>query len=190
MPEIIEVYKYTDFLKKNIHVITDVKIIKGRYTRTPFSQVNLLTQALPLSVVDIQTKGKLMYFIFADFFLLVTLGLTGGWLYQKNESSPPVHPLGESIQQSMISNRNIVFTCKGGAILSFYDQLSFGTMKIMQSHEELTKKLNELGPDVLHMTFAEFKNQILQSRNKKKEIANVLVDQKTVSGIGNYLRAG
>jgi formamidopyrimidine-DNA glycosylase len=48
-----------------------------------------------------------------------------------------------------------------------------------------------IGPDIMeHDTTLEiFKEQLLKTRNLHKEIGIVLMNQKVISGIGNYLRA-
>jgi len=84
----------------------------------------------------------------------------------------------------------------------FYDQLSFGTLKAVGGKDGkdgkdnsgdliLEKKLKELGPDLLHesITFELFKTQIRKKVNENKPIGNVIVNQKIISGVGNYLRA-
>ena len=73
----------------------------------------------------------------------------------------------------------------------FYDQLSFGTLKLIDTKTELEKKLKELGPDIMDKTstLQVFKKAITKGTNYKKAIGNVLVNQKLISGIGNYLRA-
>ena len=83
----------------------------------------------------------------------------------------------------------------------FYDQLSFGTLKAIDSDiknssdktgtELLNKKLRELGPDLMdtNTNFELFKEQIQKKVNDNKPIGNVIVNQKIISGVGNYLRA-
>jgi len=73
----------------------------------------------------------------------------------------------------------------------FYDQLSFGTLKATDNQADLEKKLKELGPDMMEdtTTFEIFKKQIAKDTNKTKPIGNVIVNQKLISGVGNYLRA-
>ena len=75
-------------------------------------------------------------------------------------------------------------------ILYFYDQLSFGTIKIF-NEEELNKKLNKIGLDIMdeNTTLEMFINKINQPKNFKKVIGNILLNQKIISGVGNYLRA-
>ena len=78
----------------------------------------------------------------------------------------------------------------------FYDQLSFGTLKAVGGKDSsgdliLDKKLKEFGPDLLDetTTFEIFKLQIRKKVNNTKPIGNVIVNQKIISGVGNYLRA-
>jgi formamidopyrimidine-DNA glycosylase len=77
-------------------------------------------------------------------------------------------------------------------IFYFYDQLSFGTLKAINgtdNNSQLEKKLKELGPDLMETTFDIFKTQMRKKINESKMIGNVIVNQKIVSGVGNYLRA-
>ena len=73
----------------------------------------------------------------------------------------------------------------------YYDQLNFGTLKATDNPADLEKKLKELGPDMMEdtTTFEIFKKQITKGTNKTKPIGNVIVNQKLISGVGNYLRA-
>jgi formamidopyrimidine-DNA glycosylase len=73
----------------------------------------------------------------------------------------------------------------------FYDQLSFGTLKYTSDKLILEKKLKELGADLMdsNTTFEIFRKQITKKVNEKKSIGNVIVNQKLISGVGNYLRA-
>jgi formamidopyrimidine-DNA glycosylase len=85
---------------------------------------------------------------------------------------------------------NIEIKINGG-ILYYYDSLSFGTMKIVNSKIELEKKLNTIAPDIMdkNTTYDVFKKQILKKNNLNKVIGIVLMNQKVISGIGNYLRS-
>ena len=76
-------------------------------------------------------------------------------------------------------------------ILYFFDQLSFGTLKIIKSKDELEKKLKSIGPDIMDLktSYKIFKKIILKKNNLDKQIGNVIVNQKIISGIGNYIRA-
>ena len=157
-----------------------------------------------MKVLDVKTKGKLIYMIFdKELFLLNTLGLNGGWCFLSNrkkyyEYSQNLKDYSEFISedqiQSYINNSlnhlNVEFITKKGS-LYFYDILSFGTIKILNSYLELNKKLKKIGNDIMDedTTFEIFKNQIIKLNNLDKAIGIVLVDQKIISGIGNYLRS-
>jgi formamidopyrimidine-DNA glycosylase len=88
-----------------------------------------------------------------------------------------------------LNNLNVEFELDDDSKIYFYDQRNFGTMKIITDKAELDKKLNELGPDMMDISLDNFKKAITKGTNVKKAIGNVIVNQKLVSGIGNYLRA-
>lgn len=203
MPEIVEVKKYADFLKKHLtrNKLINVKILKGRYkTHQPFSGFYKLSNALPLAVKAIKTKGKLIYFIFEnDMVLFNTLGLSGGWVYNEGEEAknfkhPIVHEFlnkndVDEYRQKSLDHLNIMFELERGS-LYFFDTLSYGTLKVA-TMDELNEKLSKIGPDMLdkNTTFDMFTEKIDMIQDKTRKIANVLMDQRIISGIGNYLRA-
>lgn len=90
-----------------------------------------------------------------------------------------------------LDHLNVEFILDNGIRGYFYDQLSFGTLKIIEKRVELEKKLKELGADMLDETtsFEVFKKAVHKGANNEKMIGNVLVNQRVISGIGNYLRA-
>ena len=203
MPEIIEVKNYADFIKKNIidQKLLNINIINGRYkNHGPFLYYQKIKNRLPLKVIDVKTKGKFMYIIFENYYYIgVTLGLSGGWFFQNKGTKKlnhGIHPemFSEVDVKNYINNAmnhlNIEFNFNSG-ILYFYDQLSFGTIKIFENTEQLNKKLSSIGLDIMNKntTYEEFKNKICKQINNNKEIGIVLLNQKLISGIGNYLRA-
>jgi len=90
-----------------------------------------------------------------------------------------------------LEHLNVEFVMDSSVMGYFYDQLSFGTLKVVENRVELEKKLKELGADMLDETTGVevFKKAIKKGVNTSKMIGNVLVNQKVISGIGNYLRA-
>ena len=97
--------------------------------------------------------------------------------------------------QRALNHLNVEFITDKKISFYFYDQLSFGTLKAVDGESNglslLEKKLRELGPDLMdtNTTFEIFKNQIRKKVNDNKPIGNVIVNQKIISGVGNYLRA-
>lgn len=210
MPEITEIRKYADFIKKHINgkKILNINILNGRYKKhKPFEKYDVIMKNLPLKLIDIATKGKLMYFIMEkNIFIKTTMGLSGGWCFVKNKTKKILfsdvmgdyieHSNGiynEKINQYMenaIKHRNIEFVTENGSLF-FYDMLSFGTIKVIDDKQNMEKELKKLGPDIMNneTTFNEFTKRIFMKKNMEKEIGIVLMDQKTISGIGNYLRS-
>jgi len=201
MPEINEVRKYADFILKKCRGknILEIKIVKGRYKKHgPFDKYKELVGELPLKLLNIKTKGKFLYIeLEKGFYILSTLGLSGGWNFynsktKKNEFSESFNdyldgPMKDRYMKYSLVHRNIEFRFQGG-ILYFYDMMSFGTMKVIRGVDELEKKLATIGPDIMDSgtTFDVFKERIQLS---KREIGLALMNQRLISGIGNYLRA-
>jgi formamidopyrimidine-DNA glycosylase len=203
MPEIVEVKIFSDFIYKNVGntKLLNINILNGRYkTHGPFDNYNKLIDMLPLKLLNVKTKGKFMYMAFdSNIFIGITLGLSGGYFYKKNNSDKYIHGynneiIGSTIENNYIKNAldhlNIEFQFENGSIF-FYDQLSFGTIKIFESVEEIEKKLKTLGIDIMdpNTTVKMFIDKITKKTNQNKEIGLILLNQKLISGVGNYLRA-
>ena len=203
MPEVIEVLKYRDFLLKKLKnkFINKINILQGKYKKHgPFDLYNIICKELPLKVIDIKTKGKFLYFILEkNFYIFSTLGLSGGWTYLSNSSSEYELPLlvnyiktdiVNSYKKRSLNHLNIEFQTDKGSIY-FYDTLSFGTLKVVNNINDLNKKLRSIGPDIMdeNTTFEIFRNNISKLSQLDKPIGNILLNQKLVSGIGNYLRS-
>jgi formamidopyrimidine-DNA glycosylase len=213
MPEIVEVRKIKDFLKKIMKnkYIESINILKGRYkTHKPFELYYKLKNNLPLKVLEIKTKGKFMYFILEDdFYIFSTLGLTGGWIkfldkknFKKDDKKVsdykfPVlfdnlsKEIFEKYHKTSINNLNVEFKMSDSTIVYYYDSLSFGTLKVIDNKEDLEKKLNQIGPDIMEetTTIDIFINNVTKEKNLDKYIGNVIMNQKVISGVGNYLRS-
>ena len=78
--------------------------------------------------------------------------------------------------------------------LIFRDQRKFGKLEYL-TEEELTEKSSELGPDILNdeLSIESFRKIFRKTISKKRAsssyISTILLDQKVISGIGNYMRA-
>jgi len=234
MPEAVEVRKFADILRANIlgHKVTKINILKGRYAKKPFEGYNDLIKELPLTIDEINTKGKFTYITLSNtsktklnpnpksFYLFNTLGLSGGWTLKANKKSDfakcdkcnyiekedesiytypnMMEYITEDIQnewfQRALNHLNVEFIIDTKVSFYFYDQLSFGTLKAIDAVKDkpiLEKKLKELGSDLMDSktTFEIFIEQIRKKVNESKAIGNVIVNQKIISGVGNYLRA-
>ena len=148
MPEINEIRKYADFIKDKIkkNKILDINILNGRYkTHGPFQKYNDIKKELPLKLLDVKTKGKLLYFVFENnFYMFSTLGLSGGWCYLKEGSSKYNFSQTEEewlyfdnlkendsyYIKNALKHLNVEFRTSKGS-LYYYDVLSFGSLKVI-----------------------------------------------------------
>ncbi len=211
MPEIKEIRKFADFISQKIKnkEIFEIKILNGRYkTHGPFVNFDLIKRSLPIKVKDVKTKGKFLYIeLENELYLFSTMGLSGGWCYLKKgmngnfedyEFSKNFEDYAKFLPESKLNmytknalnHLNVEFKTNQGS-LYYFDVLSFGSMKVVKGRENLEKKLNEIGPDIMEKetTFELFQSQIKKPKNLGREIGLVLMDQKVISGIGNYLRS-
>jgi formamidopyrimidine-DNA glycosylase len=209
MPEVVEIRHYADFIHKKCSnkQISTIKILNGRYKKhKPFDGYKMIQNEYPFIIKSINTKGKFLYIIIQsvktekEYYILTTLGLTGGWTFYDKEKKKYIFPrlftyipteIQKPYQERSLKHLNIEIKIKGNGNLYFFDTLSFGTFSIIDSKNDLDKKLNTIGPDIMNKetTFQIFEERIRMKKNKKKPIGNVLMNQKVISGIGNYLRA-
>ena len=107
--------------------------------------------------------------------------MTGYWTSDKN-----------------IKHNNVTFKFSNGLEMSFNDYRNFGNI-IFCSKENLEKKLDSFGPDILKIPSNDEKNKQTIGLDKFKYklgrkrsdtlIASALLDQKVAAGCGNYIRA-
>lgn len=173
MPEGPEVRLVTDGLSRSIvgrHIVS-AEILGGRYAKKEPDGWRVLTASLPIEVKSTDCKGKFIYTeLEGGKFLLSTLGMTGSWSSKQTKHSRLKFGLGD------------------GGTVYFNDIRNFGTVKLVESRSLLDKKLNELGPDMLSGDVSD--DVFIRSiRRYNKSLAEVLMDQKIICGVGNYLKA-
>ncbi len=180
MPEGVEVRISAELIKplvaNKIIGISNPEIA-GRYGSTkPEGWKEFEEEVIEKSVkvVDVQTKGKFMYWTFDnDWYMFCTFGMTGQWSPSKGK-----HPCF-----------SITFTDDSQAF--FNDPRHFGTIKFVKGRLALLVKLNELGWDPLnHGTTEMWTNYVVNILARTtKPIGQVLMDQGVFAGVGNYIRA-
>lgn len=160
--------------------IREAFVISGRYARGSLD----LSKMKNSQIMRVLVKGKLLAFVLSNneevFAALSTLGMTGEWCVQ---SAPPAHARIE-----------LTLAGAGEQTLYFNDKRNFGTFKVV-SHAEMRRKFAELGPDIMpsrnmwgSIAFPEFKARIARF-GKTLTLAEGLLDQRIVSGVGNYIRS-
>lgn len=176
MPETVEVSIITDFINNKFKnsTLKNVIVKSGRYSRHKLPDgFSKFINSLPAKIEKIDKKGKFIYITLdKDRSIWITLGLSGELLLKPGKHS------------------HITFETNKGNFY-FDDIRNFGTVKFVFTKDELEKKLRTLGPDPLieNISKKDFITIMGKKHIQKKDIADVLMDQKIISGIGNYLRA-
>ena len=177
MPELPEVARTVLGLRKILvgKDLIDIKIHSGRYKRhgNP-SGLDAFLNNLPCRVNSVNFKGKFIYMIVSNpignWYVWNTLGMGGSW---KKEKSKHGH---------------VEFVTDEGSAF-FTDIRNFGTLRFTNSLKEMEQKLETIGPDHLNTEIPDslFKERLM--RRRKATLAEALMDQKLIGGIGNYIKA-
>ena len=176
MPEGPELKIACDSLK-NLLIgknLIEFNILSGRYfpeNRYPEKYLEF-KNLLPLSIKKIGVKGKLLYFIFENnWVLLNTFGMTGRWTLNKQKHCHI------EIKINDIS-------------LWFCDTRRFGTIKFIDNIDLLNNKIQKkLGPDILNNDISCDEFLDIMNKHQNKNITKVLMNQSILSGIGNYIKS-
>lgn len=167
MPEGPEVKLFVDKLN-SIYKNKTIKLVEvntGRYIKNPIKNLNILKN---LTINSFNCKGKFIWIDLGEVIVFNTLGMTGSWNNRQTKHT------------------RISFKFTEGDNLYFNDIRNFGTFKI-KTRQDLEKKLKTIGPDMLSNPPKDFVTIIRKYRNKN--ICEVLMNQKIISGVGNYIKA-
>lgn len=202
MPEGPEVRYLADLLSKNFknHQLASITILSGRYTKRHPDNLKTLNAALPSKITHIENKGKFLYINLQNgFSIWFTLGLTG--TFYLNCAGKAKDERGIEVDKFCRMRLDTFNTSISNSTPFFFsDMRNFGTMTIhlpKTSEALLKKKLQTLGDDPLTATTASEKTEqrktfikkVQSQRNQKKPIGTLLLEQKILSGVGNYVRA-
>ena len=205
MPEGVEVLIQTNILKKTYKGKNIIGIHKTKsFQRNGIKNTGIVN--LPLKIVDVWSRGKIIVFELLNktktktLYMTSHLGMSGQWVSEKGNHTNlwfdlgyehPEHPGHYYKTRTMYYN----------------DQRHFGTIEF---HTDLTCIWKRHGPcmmltslirfnhinktnlnkDQKTVTYDSYKTKIRNKRFKaNKRIAEYLMDQSRVSGVGNYLRA-
>ena len=182
-PEVTIVAEGLDEILQGKYITNFEVTDNGRYrNKAPDNSVPF-GDSLPLLVEKVENKGKLIYFTFSSkkdkFYMINTLGMSGVWKKRREKHTCFILEYISSLEDK--ERREKIY---------FVDQRHFGTIKFLTSEEDLEKKLREIGPDMLNdpkMNYKLFKERLL--KYKHWNIVKVLMCQKIISGIGNYLKS-
>lgn len=156
----------------------------GRYkSKSPEGFADIVKD-LPLKIEGIDVKGKFMWWTLKSdtkvWYMWCTYGMSGQWSRSAGKHTAFIveHNLSGS---SITRDQQKIF---------FNDIRRFGTLKFVNDEQKMQKKLRSLGPDVLEdppVSPELFAERILQKPSRS--IAEALMDQNCISGVGNYLKS-
>ena len=173
MPEAPEVKIFGSHLQSFLlhKPILECQILGGRFSKENILNLDLFNKSLlnDTQITQVGVKGKFLYIEFNNqWFLWNTLGMTGQW-----SSTQEPH------------SAFVIKTSAGNAY--FTDPRRFGTLKFVKGRPLLIQKLAELGPNLLDDNISKQVNYKIFDTNKT--IVEILMNQKNIAGIGNYIKS-
>lgn len=155
----------------------------GRYADKDPEGLAELNSSIPengLRIHAVECKGKFMYWSVGDgWWVWCTYGMSGQWTTQKPDKHTAL------ILRADSGNG------QGPLTLGFRDPRHFGTVKFVYDPDDvlMKKKLASLGPDMLKHPPDQQTFELQLFKRSMKTLAEALMDQSVLSGIGNYVKA-
>ena len=186
MPELPEVEVVKRSLEKKIlnSIIKKVKIYDHKLRYKVEKEIS--EKLIDKKIKKIKRRSKFLIFeIDKTYLMLVHLGMTGKFFFidrNKEKYKTSFYYLLD-YQKDQKHNRIVFFLDKNRKLI-YNDVRKFGFIKLYKSNEKTISHLKNLGPEPLEKkwNFKYFKKYI---NNRKRNIKNILMDQKFVSGLGN-----
>jgi len=189
MPEGPEVKTIANALKLNVvgKSLTDITFNSGRYVNHgPPKNFEEFKASFPATVSEWCCKGKFQYFKLSVAHpehrsCWITLGMSGRFIFAPPDATPHKHAR---------ATFHLVNEKTGSpADLVFVDTRNFGTIHFTLEEALLQAKLKTLGPSILESELTP--EMFLEICNTKKNptinICKFLMNQKKISGVGNYI---
>lgn len=174
MPEGPEVKRIAELLAEKVSSkkLTKIELLSGRYTKKSPDGYEQFSDILPINIVGAGCTGKFIFMILeGGSSIWSTLGMTGYWSKNKSKHARIALHLEDDI-------------------IYFNDTRNFGTIKFVGNKNDLIKKLESLGPDMMtsNISDEDLKERLMFMRSEKT-IAQAIMDQSVVSGVGNYIKS-
>lgn len=135
-------------------------------------------------VIDVNVKGKFMWWELANgWYVWSTYGMSGQWVFDAQGGTP---------KHAVVSFYLALPAADFGDYhdtLHFKDPRHFGTVKFSRGREALDAKLATLGPDMLASPPGMIEFRQIIRRKGARTLAEAVMDQHTICGVGNYIKA-
>lgn len=176
MPEGPEVRRMAEGLAKRVvnKELVNAEILGGKWLKKEPTGIDIIREKLsngPIKIDYVKVKGKAIYVKIGDIFMWNTLGMGGGWRDLRGKHA------------------HFILEFSDGSEVFFEDIRRFGNISFYSGYEQIGIKLNQIGPDMLNedVSFELFKSRLMKYQNKN--ICKLLMDQKVISGVGNYIKS-
>ena len=177
MPEGPETTRMTKRVKNMFFgkIITKLETVHDKIKEKGLLQAQ---QELPMMITDVINNGKLMWFEMETktgekWWLFVTFGLTGGWC-----------------KNALYGHNRLRIVCSDGTELYYRDKINYGSLTFTNDEKVALKKQKERGFNLFgekQLTLKKFID-IINKPKKDISICEFLMEQRYLSGIGNYLK--
>ena len=187
MPELPEVEVVKRSLIKKIQNLI-VKAVKINDERLRYKiDRNKIKKIIGLKFKKISRRSKYLLFFFnKDIVMLVHLGMTGKFFFVNHKKTKYKTSFYYQLNEDKDKKHDrIIFNLSNNHQLIYNDVRKFGFIKfIKRNNLEKNVHLKHLGPEPLSAEFniKYFENYIT---GKKRNIKDLLMDQKFVAGLGN-----
>jgi len=187
MPELPEVETVRKYLQKEAvgEEIKSVEVLKPKIVKE-IPATSFKKKLKNQKINKVRRRGKYLLIDLDDYTLVSHLRMEG--YYHFNEK--PQHPVTKKKTIAHFVNLekkhdHIIFKFKSGRILSYNDSRQFGTMELVNLKDEnslkgVAKQGLEPGDEKLDVDYF-----IKETHNRKVAIKKILLEQTTISGLGN-----
>jgi formamidopyrimidine-DNA glycosylase len=216
MPEVAEVYtmasQMRSFLGNDITLnsINFLQSVGARTKNSGYNNMETIKSVLPCTIHKIYSKGKKIIIENTDkLYVVISPLMTGGIVFKqmdytkvhftfgvnpskKIEADKKLKDIDADSKNDNSDNKNHDNDSKDNVInIYFDDKLNWGLVDVFFTKNSFDEKMKEIGPDWINdnITYDFFKSKITYSRIKNNQIVQFLMNQKYISGIGNYLKA-
>ena len=184
LPEVEVVKKSLESKIKNL-VIKNAKINDGNLRYKLKSKE--LTKIYGLKIKKIERRSKFLLLYLNKFFvILIHLGMTGKFFFIDNKKKKFKTSFYYYLNKKKdFKHDRVIFYLQGNQKLIYNDVRKFGFFKFLDiKNHKINFHLKNLGPEPLSTKFG-YKYFTKYIVNKKRNIKNILMDQKFVAGLGN-----
>lgn len=189
MPELPEVETIRRGLQHGItgQTITSVQVLWEKSFPVPPNLMDSIVVGSKIERLDRRAKVLIIH-LDNGYSLMIHLKMTGQMVLAKSDGERFAggHPTESMRSELPDRSTKVIFSFESGDTLFFNDFRKFGWVKLVETSEiEADSLIRRLGPEPLskNFTITGFKAQL--DRHKKAPIKPTILDQSTVSGVGN-----